>query len=69
MAGAHTNPLGERFDRKVFAKVLEHPYLKLAQWLRGDGLMREHVAVLCLSARTYKEHDEERAVLRAVSCP
>jgi len=59
MASAHTNALGERFDSKVFAEVLEHPYLKLAQWFRGDGLMREHVAVLCLSARTYKEHDEE----------
>jgi len=34
-------------------------YLKLAQWLRGDGLMREHVAVLRLSARTHEEHDEE----------
>src|SRR6266550_5357694 len=59
VASAHTNALGERFDGKVFAKVLQHPYLKLAQWLRGDSLMREHVAVLRLSARTHKEHDKE----------
>src|ERR1700738_848411 len=69
MAGAHTNTLGERFDSKVFAKVLEHPYLKLAQWLRGDGLMRKHVAVLCLSARTYKEHDEETRDLESCFVP
>jgi hypothetical protein len=59
MAGAHANALGERFDCEVFTKVLEHPYLKLAQWQRGDGLMREHVAVLRLSAGTHEEHDEE----------
>src|SRR6266852_855535 len=59
MAGAYTNAVGERLDGEVFTKVLEHPYLKLAQWLRGDGLMRENVAVLCLSARTHEEHDEE----------
>ena len=53
----------------VFAKVLQRPYLKLAQWLGGYGLMREHVAVLYLSARTHKEHDEETRDLRAVSCP
>jgi hypothetical protein len=59
MAGAHSNALGERFDGEVFTKVLEHPYLKLAQWLRGDSLMREHVAVLRLSARTHEEHHKE----------
>jgi len=59
MAGAHTYAFGERFDGEVFTKVLEHPYLKLAQWLRGDGLMREHVAVLRLSARTHEEHHKE----------
>ena len=69
MAGTHTNALGERFDSKVFAKVLEHPYLKLAQWSRGDGLMRERVAALCLSARTYKEHDEETRDLQSYFVP
>ena len=59
MAGAHAHALGERFDGEIFTKVLKHPYLKLAQWLRGDGLMREHVAVLRLSARTHEEHYEE----------
>ena len=39
--------------------MLEHPYLKLAQRLRCDGLMREHVAVLRLSARAHEEHYEE----------
>ena len=28
-------------------------------WPRGDGLMREHVAILRLSARTHGEHDAE----------
>src|SRR5258708_34614161 len=31
--------------------------------------MREHVAVLCLSARTYKEHDEETRDLEGGCVP
>ena len=59
MAGAHTNAFGERFHGEVIAKVLEHPYLKLAQRLRGDRLMGEHVAILRLSPRAHQEHDKE----------
>ena len=44
---------------QVIAKVLEHPYLELAKWLRGDRLMGEHVAILRLSPRAHQEHDEE----------
>jgi hypothetical protein len=58
MTGAHADALGERFDGEIFTKMLDHPNLKLSQWLRGDGLMREHVAVLRLSAGTHEEHDE-----------
>src|SRR5580658_9773247 len=69
MACAHTQALGQRFDGEVFAKVLKHPYLELAQRLRGDGLMREHVAVLRLSAWTYEEHDEEASDLECCFVP
>ena len=59
IAGAHSDAIGERFDREGFAKVLEHPYLKLAQWMRCDGLVGKRVAVLRLSSRTDQEHDQE----------
>jgi hypothetical protein len=59
VAGADADALGEGFDGEVFAEVLEHPDLKLAQGLRGDGLVREHVAVLRLSAGANEKHYEE----------
>ena len=59
MAGAHPNAFRERFDGEGFTKVLEHPNLKLPQWLGGDGLVGKHVAVLRLSSRTDQEHDQE----------
>jgi len=38
-------------------------------WLRGDGLMREHVVVLRLSARTHEEHDEEARAFESCFVP
>jgi hypothetical protein len=58
VARADAHAFGEAVDGEVFAKMFEHPDLQLAKGLRGDGLAGEHVAVLRLSAGTYKEHDE-----------
>jgi len=38
-------------------------------WLRGDGLAREHVPVLRLSARTHEEHDEEARAFESCFVP
>ena len=58
VAGAHADAIGERIDGEVFAKMFDHPNLKLAQGLGGDGLMGEHVAELSLASGAHEEHDE-----------
>lgn len=58
VAGAYSHALGEAVDGEVFAEVFEHPDLELAEGLRGDGLVGEHVAVLGLASGADEEHDE-----------